>query len=239
MTEAINPKDKIFVIVCAAGSAVAMATFGVFRFVQKDYEIAFLDMALMAMFFCFAVCAVFENRLNFARLGLATSFVIGTIIHTWMSPESGSSWVFVIILAVYVVLFSPRRALAMTTVLILITGLLLFFLDSQHSIDQITFLMQSASISAFAFFYTSRNANAQKWLSKLSLTDSLTEIGNRRAFVEKINQVVNLNERTPKQAYLFYLDVDSFKEINDNLGHAEGVRIFANCEHRFLSSVNI
>lgn len=53
------------------------------------------------------------------------------------------------------------------------------------------------------------------------LTDPLTGVGNRRAFDSKIQDSV-LTKNTDAPQYLFLLDLDDFKIINDTHGHSTG-----------------
>jgi diguanylate cyclase (GGDEF)-like protein len=57
---------------------------------------------------------------------------------------------------------------------------------------------------------------------KASLTDSLTGIGNRRAFFDLGGQLLDyaLTDRRPAALLLF--DLDRFKEVNDTAGHQAG-----------------
>jgi diguanylate cyclase (GGDEF)-like protein len=60
-------------------------------------------------------------------------------------------------------------------------------------------------------------------LARLSLTDPLTGLPNRRAFENRFPQMLGLAERGSPVA-LVLLDVDHFKSINDRFGHAAGDR---------------
>ena len=52
-------------------------------------------------------------------------------------------------------------------------------------------------------------------------TDALTQMNNRRKTEEYLSsQIENISESYPM--YLFVIDINSFKEINDTYGHAEG-----------------
>jgi diguanylate cyclase (GGDEF)-like protein len=59
-------------------------------------------------------------------------------------------------------------------------------------------------------------------LQVLSMTDPLTGVLNRRGFEMQAHQYLNLIKRNKQHAFLFFIDVDNMKRINDNLGHNEG-----------------
>lgn len=59
-------------------------------------------------------------------------------------------------------------------------------------------------------------------LDRMSRTDPLTGLGNRRAFDEARARELSRSRRTNTPLALMLLDVDHFKAYNDTLGHAEG-----------------
>jgi len=62
--------------------------------------------------------------------------------------------------------------------------------------------------------------NAQ--LLQLSVTDPLTGLKNRRAFDERLEVALALARRTGRPFSVVLIDVDHFKKINDEHGHAAG-----------------
>ena len=64
-----------------------------------------------------------------------------------------------------------------------------------------------------------------KYLDKLSMTDSLTGVLNRRGFLVEIQRVLSSAKRFEETGVLAYVDLDDFKEINDNFGHASGDQV--------------
>ena len=59
-------------------------------------------------------------------------------------------------------------------------------------------------------------------LKKLSVTDALTKISNRRAFDEYLNKAWEAAKIKKQALTVMMMDVDHFKLYNDNFGHVEG-----------------
>lgn len=57
---------------------------------------------------------------------------------------------------------------------------------------------------------------------QLARTDALTGILNSRAFVEHMGYIIALAKRDAAPITLAYIDLDNFKQINDEHGHSEG-----------------
>ena len=59
-------------------------------------------------------------------------------------------------------------------------------------------------------------------LEQLSRLDGLTELPNRRLFDERLSEEWGRAKRNREELSLVMLDVDEFKNFNDNYGHSEG-----------------
>ena len=62
----------------------------------------------------------------------------------------------------------------------------------------------------------------QEALKELTFTDELTGIYNRRGFMTLAEQQIELSKRLKKGFFLFLVDLDHLKKINDKYGHREG-----------------
>jgi diguanylate cyclase (GGDEF)-like protein/hemerythrin-like metal-binding protein len=63
---------------------------------------------------------------------------------------------------------------------------------------------------------------ANKRLEELSITDQLTGLYNRRHFISVFQTEIRRARREKKALTYFLIDIDFFKQFNDNYGHLEG-----------------
>lgn len=72
------------------------------------------------------------------------------------------------------------------------------------------------------FKWLQLNKITQKKLSRLSNTDALTGLLNRRSFIEKSNEEFERSIRYNRPLSLMMIDIDFFKLVNDQYGHLAG-----------------
>ena len=59
-------------------------------------------------------------------------------------------------------------------------------------------------------------------LFEVAMFDTLTGLPNRNLFYDRLNESMNLSARYERRLALLHIDLDGFKEVNDNLGHEAG-----------------
>lgn len=70
-------------------------------------------------------------------------------------------------------------------------------------------------------------------LKNLSYKDELTDLPNRRYFIEVLKNTLAESLRYRRKFTLIYIDVDYFKEINDTFGHGAGDALLRELGKRF------
>jgi diguanylate cyclase (GGDEF)-like protein len=78
---------------------------------------------------------------------------------------------------------------------------------------------------------------AEDKLQQQALTDELTGLPNRRSLTERLSQSLALAERENRIVALLFIDLDGFKAINDNLGHAMGDLVLVEVTRRLQSRI--
>jgi diguanylate cyclase (GGDEF)-like protein/PAS domain S-box-containing protein len=67
--------------------------------------------------------------------------------------------------------------------------------------------------------------------------DPLTDLANRRMFLDQLDQAMSDTQRSNKSMALLYLDLDQFKPINDRFGHVQGDHVLKSVATRLKESV--
>jgi diguanylate cyclase (GGDEF)-like protein/PAS domain S-box-containing protein len=72
----------------------------------------------------------------------------------------------------------------------------------------------------------------KKEIERISITDGLTDIYNRRHFNEAFPKIISAAKRSDEMVCFLLMDIDHFKQYNDNYGHQKGDDVlieFAQC----------
>ncbi len=80
-------------------------------------------------------------------------------------------------------------------------------------------------------------AKKNQSLSHLAHTDVLTGLENRLNFEELLDKMIKFSKRYNKVFTLMFLDLDNFKQVNDNFGHEAGDLLLKEVAHRLQTVV--
>ena len=78
---------------------------------------------------------------------------------------------------------------------------------------------------------------AQEEIRRLAFHDVLTGLPNRRLLVDRLQQAIAASARSRRHGALLYIDLDRFKELNDQHGHEAGDRLLKQVAQRLSAGV--
>lgn len=109
---------------------------------------------------------------------------------------------------------------------------------TEEDLDLLTIVVAYATVAIERSAYHKKTEE----LRKISITDALTGLLNRRYFQERLIEEVERSRRHLLPLSLMIIDVDDFKNINDTFGHPEGdeiLRILAHSIRHYIRAIDV
>jgi diguanylate cyclase len=93
------------------------------------------------------------------------------------------------------------------------------------------------AVLARQFLVVAENRRLLHSVSTRALRDPLTDLANRVLFHDRLEHAIQLLHRDQRSVAVLSMDLDDFKLINDNLGHAAGDALLVQAAQRLLGCV--
>ncbi len=93
-------------------------------------------------------------------------------------------------------------------------------------------LLWSARCDGAAWYAAAKDVTDRMWLERQALHDPLTKLPNRLLLMDRARQAVARLRRSHGPIAMLFIDLDRFKAINDNLGHAVGDHLLISVAER-------
>jgi diguanylate cyclase (GGDEF)-like protein len=131
-------------------------------------------------------------------------------------------------------------------------GLILFFICENHInptplvnisataekiIFSSTILVVMLEIYLITYIFSRSISRNERLLQQMANKDWLTGLNNRGMFVEIAQNVLHYSKRYNKPLSLLMLDIDFFKQINDNYGHLVGDQVLKHIGQTLQSGI--
>jgi diguanylate cyclase (GGDEF)-like protein/PAS domain S-box-containing protein len=93
-------------------------------------------------------------------------------------------------------------------------------------------LLWSARCDGDTWYAAAKDITDRMWLERQALHDPLTKLPNRLLLIDRARQAITRLHRSKGLVALLFIDLDRFKAINDNLGHAVGDHLLVSISER-------
>lgn len=78
----------------------------------------------------------------------------------------------------------------------------------------------------------------ERKLRKMAYFDGLTDLLNRKTFLEELDVHVEIANNSDKKIYVVFIDIDDFKTINDSYGHTTGDKVLTMISEQMQSVIH-
>ncbi|MGA2470317.1 MAG: EAL domain-containing protein [Solirubrobacteraceae bacterium] len=107
----------------------------------------------------------------------------------------------------------------------------------RHKDGSWRWLLWSGSAQGQRWYASARDVTEWIRLEHRVGRDPLTLLPNREVFSSEVTRALARHERSSEYLAVLFIDIDSFKQVNDSLGHVAGDRLLAQVAERLRGSV--
>ncbi|MDN4502856.1 GGDEF domain-containing protein [Alteromonadaceae bacterium BrNp21-10] len=222
MEEHKRTAEEYIILSLTGASTLLIAPFFIIRFLEQHWSLATLDLvAVLTMAAIFVRVWVSHETY---RAGQLLAFLCGSLLFVtvYLGGIAQLFWSYPALAAMFFLL-TPRLA-ALLSILILLS--LLPIVTAEPDVKfAATYYVSIIGVLSFNYVFAYRTREHSQQLQLLTTSDSLTGAKNRRAFEEKLLDIVTLQQRHPSPVAMILFDVDNFKLLNDKHGHQLGDHI--------------
>ncbi|PRB74787.1 GGDEF domain-containing protein [Pseudomonas sp. MYb185] len=206
---------------------LSLSPYAIFRLLRGDVLVAVIDFILLLITLFAVLISWCYSKTRQAGLLLASSYSCAAVLVAILLGTNGLFWFYCLILFNFFVVPPMHSVLATLTALAALCGYGMLHAGEVFTTNQqmSSFAVTVLVCSFFAFIFAWRTGQQRRRLAGLAAVDPLTGIGNRRILDREIDIALADFKRHGTGCGLLIMDLDHFKQVNDQFGHAEGGRV--------------
>lgn len=217
-------------------AGIFLLGFGIDNYLHGRHALAAFTLFHALVVTCNIVLFRLTRNHHWASIGFGYGILAMSsyLMATGGVDQTGPLWTFPMVVAI-ISLLGPRHGLIVIGLMFCAAVLLFWFPLPQFAVAQYSpvfkfrFIAAFLALSLFTALHEYARARSQMelirvsaQLDRLSHTDELTALPNRRYMIERLEAENSRHRRHQHPYSLLYGDVDGFKAINDIYGHQIG-----------------
>lgn len=206
---------------CIAG-VITITPFAIYYLSTGVVLPALVTLAILTLGVGFALHARLTGNHRLGSLGFTLTYMLGLSALIHIEGVSLIYWMFPAMAAAYFLV--PLRW-AITFNALAMLGMLPVLAESLPTLEASRVIGALAIGNLIACIFTHRMIEHRELLTSLATRDPLTGAGNRGALDSRLNEMIALHKRRGGTISLLILDIDFFKQVNDQGGHNHGDQV--------------
>ncbi len=217
----LRSKQEQILILLSAAAAIGVFPFVVLRLLSEQWPHAIFNLFLVSIFVINGIYVYKTRKVEIPRMIFAIVLVAANVVGFHLLGLAQMPWSYPALVAIF---FAVKPKLAAVFCLICVVWLAAIAYSHMTTFAFTTYVVTLVFTCVFVFIFANITYEQRSALTRLSRRDPLTNIRNRRAFDQKLEEIIGLI-RKHQQTSLVVFDIDHFKHLNDTFGHSLGDKV--------------
>lgn len=200
-------------------AVLGITPFAVYRFMRGEWLAGWIDTGIVVSLMLGMAYVWRGGNLRAASLTVVIAVTFGCVWVALLLGLPGLLWMFPLLVGHYLLL---ERRMAVVVSVAAIGFLVLHGGPFESGLERAMFLVSSSVVALIAYVFAQRTDHQRAQLEALANQDPLTHAANRRALDREMEIAVAAQRRGQTGHGLLVLDLDHFKQVNDDFGHEAG-----------------
>ncbi len=216
--------EELLPILLAMAGVVGITPFVVIRLLTGDYALAAVDAVIVVME-CVIIWAIYgRGAIRGGSIAMSILCALGAVAVVHLKGGISVFWLFPLVVAIFFLLKPIESVIGTLLTTIAISPVIFSDFTPLESTVVFASIIVTCIVSAA---FSALTAAQRRRLTELTLRDPLTGAENRRAMDEAMQAIIAVAATQQTPFSLIMLDIDYFKRINDEHGHAVGDRVLS------------
>lgn len=206
---------------------LGITPYAIYRLLNGNYLVGIADCVIVLSTLAAVVYAWRTGNTERPGIYLAVVFSVGATLIAINLGVNGLFWIYPLILFNFFMASPGKAIVASLLVLVALAGHALLVPGTvfESHYQMTSFLVTNAMAGVLTFIFAYRTSVQREQLQILAIQDPLTGARNRRAMNDELRIAVSGKRRRDRHYGVLVMDLDHFKQVNDQYGHHAGDQV--------------